>query len=104
MWVINNSGRPSVKIGEITTDRCRLEIQRQIWQCRESAAADELFAQEEEEALALGAVLAVEWPERLSQLPQGAWLLRLELVDAADPEAGRLAWLTPPGPAPAGPQ
>ena len=86
------------------TSHGRALVHLDLYRLEQSAAADELFAQEEEEALALGAVLAVEWPERLSQLPQGAWLLQLDLVDAADPEAGRLAWLTPPRPAPAGPQ
>ncbi|MEB3333124.1 MAG: tRNA (adenosine(37)-N6)-threonylcarbamoyltransferase complex ATPase subunit type 1 TsaE [Synechococcaceae cyanobacterium] len=57
------------------------------------AAADELLAQEEEEARSLGALLAVEWPERLSSLPSGAWLLQLSLIEADDPEAGRLARL-----------
>ena len=61
------------------------------------AAADELLAQEEEEALALGAVLAVEWPERLSTMPPEAWQVRLELSDSANPEAGRTAWITPAG-------
>jgi tRNA threonylcarbamoyladenosine biosynthesis protein TsaE len=58
------------------------------------AAADELFAQEEEEAQALGALMAVEWPGRLSFVPEGAWQLALELADPADPEAGRLARLS----------
>ncbi|MFZ9850818.1 MAG: tRNA (adenosine(37)-N6)-threonylcarbamoyltransferase complex ATPase subunit type 1 TsaE [Vulcanococcus sp.] len=58
------------------------------------AAADELFAQEEEEAQALGALMAVEWPGRLSFVPEGAWQLALELADPADPEAGRRARLS----------
>ena len=58
------------------------------------AAADELFAQEEEEAQALGALMAVEWPGRLSFVPEGAWQLLLELADPADPETGRLARLS----------
>ena len=58
------------------------------------AAADELFAQEEEEAIALGALLAVEWPGRLSFVPDGAWRLELQLADPADPEAGRVARLS----------
>ncbi|MFM7676839.1 MAG: tRNA (adenosine(37)-N6)-threonylcarbamoyltransferase complex ATPase subunit type 1 TsaE [Synechococcus sp.] len=60
------------------------------------AAADELFAQEEEEAAALGALLAVEWPERLSQRPAEAWQLELRLLDPERPGAGRLARLSPP--------
>ena len=61
------------------------------------AAADELFAQEEEEAQALGALMAVEWPGRLSFVPEGAWQLALELADPADPDAGRLARLSGAG-------
>jgi tRNA threonylcarbamoyladenosine biosynthesis protein TsaE len=61
-----------------------------------AAAADELFAQEEEEAQALGALLAVEWPERLSALPEGCWTLQLSLTDPANPDAGRRLELTPP--------
>ena len=74
-----------------------------------AAAADDLFAQEEEEAAALGALLAVEWPERLGFWPQGAWQVELQLEGE-----GRLALITrpqegspggPPGPgAGAGPQ
>jgi tRNA threonylcarbamoyladenosine biosynthesis protein TsaE len=59
------------------------------------AAADELFAQEEEEAVALGALMAVEWPGRLSFVPEGAWRLELRLAEAADPQAGRLALIEP---------
>jgi tRNA threonylcarbamoyladenosine biosynthesis protein TsaE len=76
--------------------------------------ADELFAQEEEEAAALAkeeadrepngvrVVLAVEWPERLSFVPREAWQLRLEHRG----EGRRAHWLAPqplgemePGPA-----
>ena len=60
------------------------------------AAADELFAQEEEEARALGALLAVEWPERLSLMPAGAWQVELELASASDPVQGRWARIRPP--------
>ena len=54
-------------------------------------AADELFAQEEDLAIGCNALLAVEWPERLSQLPKGAWHLHL-----AHSGEGRRAQLTPP--------
>ena len=68
-----------------------------LYRLENPASADELFAQEEEEALAMEAVLAVEWPERLSVLPLEAWQLRLELSDPANPDAGRTAWITPAG-------
>ncbi len=65
-----------------------------LYRLEQGASADELFAQEEEEARSLGAVIAVEWPERLSFRPQGAWE-----VDLTHPESGegRLARITPPG-------
>lgn len=67
-----------------------------LYRLEQPAAADELFAQEEEEARALGALLAVEWPERLSALPGGCWQLHLRLSDPANPEAGRdLELITP---------
>jgi tRNA threonylcarbamoyladenosine biosynthesis protein TsaE len=87
-----DGGAPTPRAGLVHLDLYRLE---------QAAAADELLAQEEEEAAALGAVLAVEWPERLSQLPDGAWLLQLELADPSDPEAGRVARVTAPAAAPA---
>ena len=60
------------------------------------AAADELFAQEEEEARALGALLAVEWPERLSDLPANCWQVHLNLADPHNPDAGRRLELSAP--------
>jgi len=62
-----------------------------LYRLEEAAAADELFAQEQEEALARGALLAVEWPERLGTDPGPCWRVELEPADPADPEAGRRA-------------
>ena len=67
-----------------------------LYRLEQPAAADELLAQEEESARELGAVLAVEWPERLSQLPEDCWQVELNLLDPTDPERGRLAVITPP--------
>jgi tRNA threonylcarbamoyladenosine biosynthesis protein TsaE len=67
-----------------------------LYRLEQAAAADELFAQEEEEARALGALLAVEWPERLSRLPAEAWHLRLDLAEPNEPNAGRIARLHGP--------
>lgn len=55
------------------------------------AAADELFAQEMEEALFLGAVMVVEWPERLGARPSPACSITLTYRDPRDPLAGRVA-------------
>jgi tRNA threonylcarbamoyladenosine biosynthesis protein TsaE len=54
-------------------------------------SADELFLQEEEEARAMGALMAVEWPERLRLGLPEAW--RLKLCHVGE---GRRAQLTPP--------
>ena len=67
-----------------------------LYRLEDGAAADELFAQEEEEAMALGALMAVEWPQRLSCPPADAWQVELTLVDGDDPDSGRLAWLESP--------
>ena len=67
-----------------------------LYRLEHPAAADELLAQEEESAGELGAVLAVEWPERLSRLPPACWQVELSLLDPSDPERGRRAVITPP--------
>ena len=54
-------------------------------------AADELFAQEEELAAESGALLAVEWPQRLSFSPSVAWQLKLLYCDD-----GRQLLISPP--------
>ena len=54
-------------------------------------AADELFAQEEELAAESGALLAVEWPQRLSFSPSQAWQLQLLYRDG-----GRQLLISPP--------
>ena len=74
-----------------------------LYRLEDAAAAVELFAQEEEEAQALNAVLAVEWPERLGFVPEPCWRVELEMAGE-----GRLARLVgaglsdaiPPLPAP----
>ena len=65
-----------------------------LYRLEQPLAADELFAQEEEEALELGALMAVEWSERLSFQPEGAWCVSLTLIDPDQPEAGRRAVLS----------
>jgi len=75
-----------------------------LYRLEQAAAAEELFAQEEEEARALGALMAVEWPGRLRFEPDGAWRVELQLLDPQQPEAGRRALLRLPPDAPAAPQ
>ena len=62
-----------------------------LYRLEQPASADELFLQEEEEASATGALMAVEWPERLGLDLAEAWLLELRHQDE-----GRLAQLTSP--------
>ena len=53
-----------------------------LYRLEREEAADDLFFQEDEEAQAMGAVLVVEWPERLSEAClkacPDAWELRLD--------------------------
>ena len=72
------------QLGSVATALVHLDLYR----LEQPAAADELFAQEDEEARDWGAVLAVEWPERLSFRPEPCWWLELELAGS-----GRLARL-----------
>ena len=66
-------------------------IHLDLYRLEQPASADELFLQEEEEAIASDALMAVEWPERLGlKLPE-AW--RLELSHQGD---GRRAQLCSP--------
>ena len=62
-----------------------------LYRLEAPGSADELFLQEEEEARALGALMAVEWPERLSLALPEAW--RRGLCPVGE---GRRAQLTPP--------
>ena len=67
-------------------------IHLDLYRLENTDTANELFLQEEEEAIAVGAVMAIEWPERLGILLPEAWKLKLEYRTVE----GRLATLTPP--------
>ncbi len=73
-------------------DRATHLVHLDLYRLERAESADELFAQEEEEAHSLEAVLAVEWPGRLSGEPGPAW--RVELRPEGE---GRLALLQAPG-------
>ncbi len=97
--------------GQLGWDRQTALVHLDLYRLEQPASADELFAQEEEEARSLGAVLAVEWPERLSLRPEPCWLVELEIMGEEEGE-GRVARiqgvgisrLQPPSAAPEGPQ
>ncbi|MGA1303790.1 MAG: tRNA (adenosine(37)-N6)-threonylcarbamoyltransferase complex ATPase subunit type 1 TsaE [Cyanobium sp.] len=63
-------------------DRPTALVHLDLYRLEQPRAAAELFAQEDEEARSLGAVLAVEWPERLSFVPEPCW--RVELAFAGE--------------------
>ena len=65
--------------GEVASQATAL-VHLDLYRLEQPASAAELFAQEEEEAAALGAVLAVEWPERLGFVPEPCWRVELELA------------------------
>ena len=74
--------------GTAADGRATALVHLDLYRLEDPAAAEELYAQEEEEALALGAVLAVEWPERLSFLPEPCW--QVELTFAGEGRVARL--------------
>jgi len=49
-----------------------------LYRIEEPSAANEFFLQEEEEAKSMGALIVVEWPERLSLQITDAWKGKLE--------------------------
>ena len=61
-----------------------------LYRLDSSQMADELFIQEDEQANAIGALLAVEWPTRLSFLPTNSWQVKLDFYTLAD-QLGREA-------------
>ncbi|WP_398332897.1 tRNA (adenosine(37)-N6)-threonylcarbamoyltransferase complex ATPase subunit type 1 TsaE [Vulcanococcus sp.] len=99
---------PSFALAQHYSGSCRGRstalVHLDLYRLEQPAAAEELFAQEEEEAQALGALLAVEWPGRLLVEPEGAWRVELQLLDPLEPEAGRRAVLRLPPGGPGAPQ
>ena len=59
-----------------------------LYRLEQPDVADQFFWEEEELAHEQGALMAVEWPERLSKWPQNAWHLQLHIA-----AQGRLAAL-----------
>ena len=82
---------PTFALAQHYTDGNPPLIHLDLYRLEQPDAADDLFLQEDEEAKAIGALMAVEWPERLSlELPE-AWGLELH-----HQENGRLAVLNQP--------
>ena len=68
-------------------------IHLDLYRIEETNAANEFFLQEEEESKAMGALMVVEWSERLSLLMPDAWRGKL---DYSSNNQGRIFQLTPP--------
>jgi len=68
-------------------------IHLDLYRIEETNAANEFFLQEEEESKAIGALMVVEWPERLSIEMPDAWRGKLEY---SSDRQFRLFELTPP--------
>ncbi len=68
-------------------------IHLDLYRIEEPNAANEFFLQEEEESKAMGALMVVEWPERLSLPMPDAWRGNLEY---APKNQARFFQLIPP--------
>jgi len=68
-------------------------IHLDLYRIEEPSAANEFFLQEEEESKAIGALMVVEWPERLSLPMKDAWRGKLEY---SSKNKGRFFQLIPP--------
>ena len=64
-----------------------------LYRLEEASAANEFFLQEEEESKAMGAVMVVEWPERLTLSMTDAWRGKLEY---SSNKKARIFQLIPP--------
>ena len=62
-----------------------------LYRLEDPASAVEIFQQEEEEARVAGAIMAVEWPERMKIELSEAWYIKLQ-----HGKNGRMAQLFPP--------
>ena len=67
-------------------------IHLDLYRLEDYKTANELFLQEEEEAKAIGALIVVEWPERLNLPLPEAWKISIEYCNSDK----RLAQVTPP--------
>ena len=64
-----------------------------LYRIEEPNAANEFFLQEEEESKAMGALMVIEWPERLSLPMTDAWRGKLEYTST---NQARFFQLIPP--------
>ena len=69
---------PTFPLSQHYPSGCPPLIHIDLYRIEEPSAANEFFLQEEEESKAMGALMVVEWPERLSISIPDAWRGKLE--------------------------
>ncbi len=74
-------------------DKSTALIHLDLYRLENISSANEIFAQEEEYSEELGALLAVEWPERSTLIPNKYWEIKLVFKKINYPEYGRIAYI-----------
>ena len=92
LGVIETITSPTFALAQHYNTKGKGLIHLDLYRLENTKDADELFFQEEEEAKALGALMIIEWPERLGVSLPEAWKLSLQY----EMQGGRLAHLSPP--------
>ena len=69
---------PTFPLSQHYPSGCPPLIHIDLYRIEESSAANDFFLQEEEESKAIGALMIVEWPERLSLAIPDAWRGKLK--------------------------
>jgi len=69
---------PTFPLSQHYPSGCPPLIHIDLYRLEEPSAANEFFLQEEEESKAMGALIVVEWPDRLSLPMTDAWRGKLE--------------------------
>ena len=83
---------PSFALSQHYLQESKALVHIDLYRLEDEQAADQLFLQEEEEAHKLGAIMIIEWPERLGIKIHDAWKLRLSYHNSQ----GRFAQLESP--------
>ena len=69
---------PTFPLSQHYPSRTRPLIHLDLYRLENPIMANELFLQEEEEAISIGGIMVVEWPERLNLDLQEAWIAKIK--------------------------
>ncbi len=83
---------PTFALSQHYQGRHFLLVHIDLYRLEDPDSANELFLQEEEEALLHRSILAIEWPERLELEIPDAWIIELDY----EPNGGRIAYIKRP--------